>query len=75
MASRLVVSRGVPPQRAGTSTHDRVLVAKAAFGMNTASSHEFEFESGEFGVFEVMIIRNWKLVSSTTFSHYSFIIH
>ena len=43
-------------------------VQAAAFGMNTASSHEFEFEYGEFGVFKFMIIRRHSIQTHDNFA-------
>ena len=42
--------------------------AGSAFGMNTASSHEFEFEYGEFGVFKFMIIRRHSIQTHDNFA-------
>jgi hypothetical protein len=36
--------------------------------MNTASSHEFEFEYGEFGVFKFMIIRRHSIQTHDNFA-------
>ena len=42
--------------------------SRSAFGMNTTSSHEFEFEYGEFGVFKFMIIRRHSIQTHDNFA-------
>ena len=66
------VARGgnfrVVASRSEISLVIRYLSSDAAFGMNTTSSHEFEFEYGEFGVFKFMIIRRHSIQTHDNFA-------